>query len=95
MVGASQEYNKYIYDYFGKYDLVDESLTALDAATVERPTGGYYNEWAMRSYFGRVNLTWDDKYMLEANMRIDGSSKFSKDNRWGYFPSGVFQRKVL
>ena len=87
MVGASQEYNKYIYDYFGKYDLVDESLTALDAATVERPTGGYYNEWAMRSYFGRVNLTWDDKYMLEANMRIDGSSKFSKDNRWGYFPS--------
>lgn len=87
MVGASQEYNKYEYEFYGKYDLVDASLTAMDAATTERPTGGYYDEWAMRSYFGRLNLVWDGKYMLEANLRADGSSKFAPDSRWGYFPS--------
>lgn len=87
MAGASQEYEKYEYEYFGKYDLTDDSLTGIDAGTTERPTGGYYTEWAMRSFFGRINLNWDDKYMLEFNMRADGSSKFSKNNRWGYFPS--------
>lgn len=87
MAGASQEYEKYEYEYFGRYDLADESLTALSAGSVDRPTGGFYNEWAMRSFFGRINLNWDEKYMLELNMRADGSSKFSKDNRWGYFPS--------
>lgn len=87
MVGASQEYNRYEYDYFRKYDLVDESLTAMEAGATMGPEGGTYNEWAMRSVFGRINLIWDNKYMLEANLRADGSSKFAPDKRWGYFPS--------
>lgn len=41
----------------------------------------------MRSYFGRINLVWDDKYMLEANLRADGSSRFAPNKHWGYFPS--------
>jgi TonB-linked SusC/RagA family outer membrane protein len=87
MVGASQEYNRYETDAYGRYDLVDDSLTALNAGTTDRPTSGNYNEWAMRSYFGRMNLVWDDKYMLELNFRSDGSSKFAPDQRWGQFPS--------
>lgn len=87
MAGASQEYNKYDNDYYLKYDLVDESLTALDAASTLGRITGNYNEWAMRSYFGRINLIWDDKYMLEANLRADGSSRFAPNKRWGYFPS--------
>lgn len=87
MAGASQEYNKYDNDYYLKYDLVDESLTALDAASTLGRITGNYNEWAMRSYFGRINLVWDDKYMLEANLRADGSSRFAPEKRWGYFPS--------
>jgi TonB-linked SusC/RagA family outer membrane protein len=39
------------------------------------------------SYFGRVNYSFQNKYLLNATIRADGSSKFSKDNRWGYFPS--------
>lgn len=39
------------------------------------------------SYFGRLNYTFKDKYLLTASMRADGSSKFSQENRWGYFPS--------
>ncbi|MGN6165844.1 MAG: SusC/RagA family TonB-linked outer membrane protein, partial [Flavisolibacter sp.] len=39
------------------------------------------------SYFGRVNYSFQNKYLLTATMRADGSSKFSEENRWGYFPS--------
>lgn len=87
MVGSSQEYNKYETENFLKYDLLDESLTAIDAASTVGRIGGNYNEWAMRSHFGRINLSWDNKYLLEANLRADGSSKFAPDQRWGYFPS--------
>lgn len=41
----------------------------------------------LRSYFGRVNYVFDSKYLVEANMRYDGSSRFSPENRWGTFPS--------
>ena len=87
LAGLSQEYNKYDQDYFIKYDLSDPSLGAIDAGTTNGSITGNYNEWAMRSYFGRINLNWDDKYLLEANLRVDGSSKFAPHRRWGYFPS--------
>ncbi|NDV81719.1 TonB-dependent receptor [Bacteroides sp. 51] len=47
------------------------------------------NAWetATLSYFGRLNYSYADKYLLEVNMRRDGSSRFSEDNRWGNFPS--------
>jgi len=85
--GMSQEYNKYDQDYYIKYDLVDPSLGAIDAGMTNGSITGNYNEWAMRSYFGRVNLNWDNRYLLEANLRADGSSKFAPGHRWGYFPS--------
>ena len=87
LAGASQEYDKDEYEMFRKYDLIDDSLTGIDAGTTNGEIAGNYTEWAMRSYFGRVNLNWDDKYLLEANFRADGSSKFAPDSRWGYFPS--------
>ncbi|WP_372775081.1 TonB-dependent receptor [Mangrovibacterium sp.] len=49
--------------------------------------GGTIAEWSMQSYFGRVNYNYKDKYLFEANIRADGSSRFKKGNRWGYFPS--------
>ncbi len=87
LAGASQEYDRDENEHFLKYDLIDDSMTSIDAATTNGPIGGNYTEWAMRSYFGRLNLNWDSKYMLEGNLRADGSSKFAPDSRWGYFPS--------
>ncbi|POY37899.1 SusC/RagA family TonB-linked outer membrane protein [Solitalea longa] len=40
-----------------------------------------------QSYFGRINYVYNDKYLLNASFRADGSSKFSQDDKWGYFPS--------
>ena len=48
---------------------------------------GTKGEWALRSFFGRLNYSFDNKYLLEANIRRDGSSRFGKNNRWAIFPS--------
>jgi len=62
-----------------------EELNAYD------PTGmtnsGYTNEWALMSYFGRLNYGYAGKYLLEANIRYDGSSRFANGYKWGIFPS--------
>ena len=46
------------------------------------------------SFFGRVNYDFDSKYLISATFRADASSKFSKDNRWGYFPSAALAWRV-
>jgi len=50
-------------------------------------TSGYTNEWALMSYFGRLNYSYDGKYFLEGNVRRDGSSRFATGYKWGLFPS--------
>ncbi|MDE6099975.1 MAG: TonB-dependent receptor, partial [Paramuribaculum sp.] len=87
LAGLSQEYNRNDQDHFIKYDLVDPSLGAIDAGMTNGSITGNYDEWAMRSGFGRLNLNWDDKYLFEANIRGDASSKFAPGHRLGYFPS--------
>jgi TonB-linked SusC/RagA family outer membrane protein len=48
---------------------------------------GSHWDWAMLSYFGRLNYNFQERYLLELNGRYDGSSRFMKDQRWGFFPS--------
>ncbi len=55
--------------------------------TPTRANEFYYPDDKMVSFFGRANYSFLDRYLLTATLRADGSSKFSKDNRWGYFPS--------
>ena len=53
-------------------------------------TNNYYDpNDILLSFFGRVNYSFDDRYSVSATMRADGSSKFSKGNQWGYFPSAA------
>jgi TonB-linked SusC/RagA family outer membrane protein len=47
----------------------------------------FESEYYLLSLYGRLNYTYDDKYMVTATLRADASSRFAKDNRWGYFPS--------
>jgi len=56
------------------------------------PAGSQLNsgtsaEWALRSYYGRLNYDYKEKYLLEANARYDASSRFPPGNKWGLFPS--------
>ncbi len=68
---------------FPTNDLTD--MNAGDAAT--QKNGGYTRELAMISWFGRINYDYAGKYLFEANIRADASSRFADGNRWGYFPS--------
>ncbi|MDD6253650.1 MAG: TonB-dependent receptor [Bacteroidales bacterium] len=59
----------------------------LDAAEIKGLPTSSYSEWKMLSFLGRVNYNFDNRYLLTANFRSDGSSRYSKGNKWGYFPS--------
>ena len=68
---------------FPNNDVTD--MNAGDASTSKN--GGYSRELNMLSWFGRINYDLMGKYLFEANLRADASSRFSKGHRWGYFPS--------
>ena len=87
LAGASQELFRSYNMTAKKYDWTDESMDVINGFTGDAEASGSRSEWAMRSYFGRINLGWDDKYLVEVNLRADASSRFLKENRWGYFPS--------
>ncbi|MBX3254284.1 MAG: TonB-dependent receptor [Chitinophagaceae bacterium] len=59
--------------------------TVIDPGTINSVNGTY--ESSLNSLFGRLGYNYSDKYYVEANFRVDGSSKFNRDNRWGFFPS--------
>lgn len=64
-------------------------ISGIDNGTPGKNTA-YVSGNRMMSYLGRVNYGYDDRYLFTVTFRADGSSKFSKENRWGYFPSGAF-----
>lgn len=68
---------------FPNNDLTD--MNAGDAAT--QKAEGFSRELAMISWFGRINYDYAGKYLFEANIRADASSRFAEGSRWGYFPS--------
>lgn len=53
-----------------------------------------YSGWALQSYLSRINYDYRSKYMFTASIRADGSSKFAKQNRWGYFPSAGLAYRI-
>ena len=65
-------------------------------AVAENPQTPVNNEsqWTLSSFLGRVNYTLSDRYLFTVTGRIDGSSKFADDNKYGYFPSGAFAWRV-
>ena len=64
------------------------SLAEISAAGPSgQNTTGTSFEWALQSFFGRLNYDYKGKYLAEVNFRYDGSSRFHRDSRWGLFPS--------
>lgn len=75
----------YSYQHF--YNEGQNSNRAWNPATPGARTTPYKNEYYLLSFFGRLNYTLFDRYLLTATLRNDGSSRFSEDNRWGLFPA--------
>ena len=68
---------------FQTNDVID--LNAGDESLDD--TGGGQGDWAMESYLGRINYNFADRYIVQANIRADGSVNFGSQNKWGVFPS--------
>lgn len=87
MFGYSQETDKYEnLKAYRKYYSFD--LPTINAGTnAEWTNGGGKSEWALQSLFGRVNYDYMGRYLVEANVRYDGTSRLAPGKRWGVFPS--------
>lgn len=89
LAGYSQEQDRYDYNSIIRYGFLNNSLDQIDAGSSD-PTltnvSGNATEYAIRSWFGRVNYNYDGKYLLEANARYDGTSVF-ENKKYGFFPS--------
>lgn len=69
-------------------------ITTLAVATINIPTN-FISEWRLLSYFGRVNYSFKDKYVVEASFRSDGSSRFGENRRYGLFPAASVAWRVI
>ncbi|MCM1067332.1 MAG: TonB-dependent receptor [Muribaculaceae bacterium] len=70
-------------------DMLVEDLPVLDLTTSKETYGieGRYQQWRTTGFFGRINYDFDSKYLLEVNLRYDGTSRFRRDSRWVWSPS--------
>ncbi len=88
MAGTSGTTSDYTYSYQTVTHFADGNVETLNAGNkVSQGNGTTASQWSIMSYLGRVSYNYDSKYLLTANMRIDGSSRLHPDHRWGYFPS--------
>ncbi len=94
-VSVTGKSTQYYIDSNGNLATKDEPAGFLDPSfsTINAGLGGTYAgegtkyKYNRASFFGRVNYNYDNRYLIQATMRYDGSSKFGSDNRWGCFPS--------
>ena len=87
LVGYNQEYR--YDDWFSAYrkDLISASVPSLNNATGDKELDESISDWATRSGFFRVNYDFAGKYLFEVNGRYDGTSRFSKEDRFVFVPS--------
>lgn len=73
--------------YPGKPTINTSTGIDKDGKVIAPNVSGGHNRWSTAGFFGRVNYDFLEKYLVEANLRYDGSSRFRSDDRWGFFPS--------
>jgi TonB-dependent starch-binding outer membrane protein SusC len=87
LVGFNQEDAKFSRFGAGRSGFISNNIRVLnvgDPSTATNFENG--TTWGLRSYFARLNYNWDERYLFEANVRADGTSRFQND-KWGTFPS--------
>lgn len=88
LAGFSQEYSRRDWTIGKRINFLTNDLLELNAGSPDGQTAeGSANEYALRSFFGRVTYDYDNKYLFEANIRRDGTSRIRSESRWGTFPS--------
>ena len=87
MAGMSAQWNTNDYLNAQKNVFMFDNVHEMDNGEEMYAIGGNETEWALLSYMARFNYSYEDRYLLTATIRRDGSSRFGKKHRWGTFPS--------
>lgn len=87
LAGYSQEYYKTDNFWASRDNMPFSGIDVLDVGSSNKQNGGNAKDVGIQSGFGRINYDYQGKYLFEANLRADGSSRFAKGHRWGVFPS--------
>jgi iron complex outermembrane receptor protein len=95
----AKEIGRHRFDVMGGYSwqyflTQNDNLAMLNTDVVETDYPLWKGENQLISFFGRANYSFADRYLLTLSLRADGSSRFAKENRWGYFPAAAFAWKV-
>ncbi len=95
MVGQEMSHNHWETQVGSTTGYLSNSATDISAGSyADSRSTGYQNNNALFSYFGRAFYSFDDRYLLTATLRRDGSSKFAEGHRWGWFPSAALAWRV-
>ncbi|MDR2915929.1 MAG: TonB-dependent receptor [Tannerella sp.] len=87
LAGYEQEEKKYT-SLTGKgVGLITDEVPSIKTSLGEKTVTDAMNHWATQGIFGRINYNYKEKYLIEVSARYNGSSRFSPDTRWGFFPS--------
>lgn len=88
LYGMEQISFRNYYSMAQRKDLISDALPDVSLGSAgSQFAEGRPTKWGINSYFGRINYGFRDKYLFEANIRADGSSRFAKGHKWGVFPS--------
>jgi len=95
MLGQEMSHNHWETQYSITTGYLSNTATDISAGSyTDSRTTGYQNNTSLFSYFGRAFYNYDEKYLLTATLRRDGSSKFADGHRWGWFPSAAFAWRI-
>ena len=87
MVGSSAQWNRTDAFNATMAGFLFDSVHEFDNGNTMKDIGGSSSDWALLSFMARLNYTYDDRFLVTATFRRDGSSRFGPDHRWGNFPS--------
>lgn len=85
--GFQEENYDYNYMLSTVTNMASYTNTGLNLGMGDKTVNETRNGWATRGFFGRINYDYDGRYLVELSARYDGSSRFARANRWGFFPS--------
>lgn len=85
--GLDYQYNDYNYTYTSRSGFPNNSFKRLTSGANLEDGTSTGSEYSFLSYFTRANYTFKDRYLVSLSGRVDGSSRFGKDNRYGFFPA--------
>ena len=89
MIGESMQANTYEFMSGSIQGFISESAQQLSNGTLDPVLAGNKSDWSLLSFMARVSYGYDNRYLITATCRADGSSRFAKQNRWGVFPSAA------